>query len=232
MEELYNSEAKITLITNGSLLAKHLEVCRWLEKITVSVHTTDNSKYQQIIGTSFEFSELVNNLKLVRRNYPNANIRFNCTVVKGVNSTEDNILNIINFAKELQASIKFIELLPNSKEDEEKFVSIDEIGYILTKNNYRLIEDGLLQKIYFDGESIIVLARIVCSVSRQLGTASPHCTSTNNVFLAADGTIKPCMRNSFEINVFDEIKNRDIVGFEKKMKVFFNTVSILCPYER
>lgn len=90
----------------------------------------------------------------------------------------------------------------------------------------------MLQRIYFDGESIIVLAKIVCSVSRQLGTASPHYTTTNNVFLAADGTIKPCMRNSFEINVFAEIKNRDIVGFKNKMKIFFNTVSILCPYEK
>lgn len=122
--------------------------------------------------------------------------------------------------------------MPNSKEDEENFVSIDEIERILKDHNFTLIENGLLQRIYFDGESIIVLAKIVCSVSRQLGTASPHCTTTNNVFLAADGTIKPCMRNSFEINVFDEIKNRDIIGFKNKMKIFFNTVSILCPYEK
>ena len=119
-----------------------------------------------------------------------------------------------------------------TKEDEENFVSIDEIEIILNEHNFTLIENGLLQRMYFDGESIIVLAKIVCSVSRQLGTASPHCTTTNNVFLAADGTIKPCMRNSFEINVFDEIKNRDIVGFKKKMKIFFNTVSVLCPYEK
>ncbi len=231
LEKLYDSQAKITLITNGSLLEKRIEICRWLEKLTVSVHTTDNAKYQQIIGVPFEFSNLVNNLKLVRNYYPQANIRFNSTIVKGINSTEDNILEIIGFAKELGASIKFIELLPNSKEDEDNFVSIDEIEYVLLKHNYRLLESGLLQKIYFDGESVIVLAKIVCSVSRQLGTASPHCTTTNNVFLAADGTIKPCMRNSFEIDVLDEIKNMDVDGFKKKMKVFFNTVSILCPYE-
>lgn len=232
LKTLYEEKAKITLITNGSLLDKHLEICKYLEKLTVSVHTIDNSKYQEIIGVPFNFINLSENLKSVKDNYPKTNIRFNSTIVKGVNSTENSIFEIINFAKDLGASIKFIELLPNSKEDEENYVSIDEIETILLKHNFNLIENGLLQRIYFDGESIIVLAKIVCSVSRQLGTASPHCTTTNNVFLAADGTIKPCMRNSFEINVFAEIKNRDIVGFKNKMKIFFNTVSILCPYEK
>lgn len=232
LKKLYDEDAKITLITNGSLLAKHLDICSYLEKLTVSVHTTDNSKYQNIIGVPFNFDSLKENLNLVRKTYPKTNIRFNSTIVKDVNSSENSIFEIIRFAKDLGASIKFIELLPNSKEDEENFVSIDEIEIILNEHNFTLIENGLLQRMYFDGESIIVLAKIVCSVSRQLGTASPHCTTTNNVFLAADGTIKPCMRNSFEINVFDEIKNRDIVGFKNKMKIFFNTVSVLCPYEK
>lgn len=232
LKKLCDEDAKITLITNGSLLDRHLDICSYLEKLTVSVHTTDNSKYQNIIGVPFNFDSLKKNLNLVRKTYPKTNIRFNSTIVKDVNSSENSILEIVGFAKELSASIKFIELLPNSKEDEENFVSIDEIERILKDHNFTLIENGLLQRIYFDGESIIVLAKIVCSVSRQLGTASPHCTTTNNVFLAADGTIKPCMRNSFEINVFDEIKNRDIIGFKNKMKIFFNTVSILCPYEK
>lgn len=221
LKKLYDEDAKITLITNGSLLAKHLDICSYLEKLTVSVHTTDNSKYQNIIGVPFNFDSLKENLNLVRKTYPKTNIRFNSTIVKDVNSSENSIFEIIRFAKDLGASIKFIELLPNSKEDEENFVSIDEIEIILKKHNFTLIENGLLQRIYFDGESIIVLAKIVCSVSRQLGTASPHCTTTNNVFLSADGTIKPCMRNSFEINVLDEIKNRDIVGFKKKDKNLF-----------
>ena len=212
LKKLYDEDAKITLITNGSLLAKHLDICSYLEKLTVSVHTTDNSKYQNIIGVPFNFDSLKENLNLVRKTYPKTNIRFNSTIVKDVNSSESSIFEIIRFAKNLGASIKFIELLPNSKEDEENFVSIDEIEIILKKHNFMLIENGLLQRIYFDGESIIVLAKIVCS--------------------SADGTIKPCMRNSFEINVLDEIKNRDIVGFKKKIKIFFNTVSILCPYEK
>lgn len=231
LKKLRDSGAKITLITNGSLLAKKVDICQWLERITVSVHTTDNEKYQQIIGVPFKLEGLVENLKLVRKEYPEANIRFNCTVVKGVNSEENNILDIIEFAKKMKASIKFIELLPDSKEDEENFVPIEGIHKILLKNDYRLIENGPLQKIYSDGESVIVLAKIVCSLSRQLGTAKPHCTETNNVFLAADGTVKPCMKNSFEINVLKEIKNRDKINFEKKMELFFNTVSHLCPYE-
>ena len=232
LERLYNLGAKITLVTNGSLLDKHVDICKWLEKITVSVHTTDNAKYQEIIGRPFALTSLMQNLSLAREKYPNANLRFNCTVVKGVNSSEENILDIIKFAKKMGASIKFIELLPETKEDDENFVPIEEVEKILVNHNYKLIENGLLQKIYFDGESVIVLARIVCSVSRHLGTATPHCTATNSIFLAADGTIKPCMKNSFEINVLQEIKNRDIINFEKKIKIFFSTVAILCPYEK
>lgn len=214
--KLYNSGAKITLITNGSILSQNIKICKWLEKLTVSVHTTNNDQYQKVIGVPFNFSNLVNNLKLVRKYYPKINIRFNATLVKGINSSENEILRIIKLAKKLEASIKFIELLPNTEEDERKFVSIEIIGKILMRHNYKLFEDGQLQKIYFNKGLIVVLAKIVCSVSRQLGTASPHCTTTNNVFLAADGTIKPCMKNSFEINVLKEIKNKDADEFKKR----------------
>lgn len=231
LENLYKDNAKITLITNGSLLNKNIEICQWLNRITISVHTMDSDKYKEIIGTSFELNKLISNLIEVRNQNPTTNIRFNCTIVKGINDKEQDILKIINFAENLGASIKFIELLPNSKEDENNFVSIDEIEKILFKQNYNLIETSPLQKIYSNGNTTIVLARIVCSISKQLGTAYPHCTTTNSLFLAADGTIKPCMRNDFEINMLQEIKDRDIEGIENKLGIFFEKVSNLCPFE-
>lgn len=58
LKKLCDEDAKITLITNGSLLDRHLDICSYLEKLTVSFHPTDNSKYQNIIGVPFNFDSL------------------------------------------------------------------------------------------------------------------------------------------------------------------------------
>lgn len=231
LQQLKAAKAKITLVSNGSMLSNHLDICNCLDKLTISVHTMNNTKYQQIIRNAYRIEMLKENLMTVRKYYKDLHIRFNCTIVKGVNSSENDIMDIIHFAEDLNASVKFIELLPNTKEDEKVYVPIEDIEKILLDRNYTLLRNHVLQKIYTNGKSIVVLARIVCSLSKLLGTSKPHCTDTNSIFLASDGTIKPCMKNSFEIDVLEEIKNRDVHNLEKKLNVFYNKVSTLCPYE-
>ena len=232
IELLHKSNAKITLVSNGSMINMYPNIFQWLEKLTVSVHTTNNQKYQNIIGCPYDFNSLKENLLLVRNKNNNLHIRFNCTIVKGLNSSENDVLDIINFAESINCSVKFIELLPNTTGDEKLYVPIEEIEQILLKHNYKLTQDSILQKIYTNKKNIIVLSKIVCSISRKLGTSSPHCTETNSIFLASDGTIKPCMKNSLEINVLKEIKDKNLKNFEKKMQIFFNIVSTICPYEK
>lgn len=232
LQQLNTLNAQITLVSNGSMLSSHLDICKYLEKLTISVHTMNNAKYQQITRNPYSIDLLKENLKSVRKHYPDLHIRFNCTLVKGVNSSENDIMDIIHFAETIQASVKVIELLPNTKEDEKAYVPIEEIETILLDHKFKLSRNDILQKIYTNGKTTVVLARIVCSLSKVLGTSKPHCTDTNSIFLASDGTIKPCMKNSFEIDVLEEIKTRDILNLEKKMDIFYNRVSTLCPYEK
>lgn len=232
LQQLKALKAQITLVSNGSMLSNHLEICEYLEKLTISVHTMNNTKYQQIIRNDYQIEMLKENLMAAREHNRDLHIRFNCTIVKGINSSENDIMDIIHFAEDINASVKFIELLPNTREDEKVYVPIEEIEKILLDHNFKLFRNQILQKIYSNGKSTVVLARIVCSLSKALGTSKPHCTDTNSIFLASDGTIKPCMKNSFEIDVLEEIKNRDLHNLEKKMNIFYNKVSTLCPYEK
>jgi|GEM_PF-1683736 len=45
--------------------------------------------------------------------YPYVEMRLNTTFVKGINTSEEEILQYLDFAKEIQASIKYVELYPN-----------------------------------------------------------------------------------------------------------------------
>lgn len=230
-KELFNNNAKTTIVTNGSLILKYLEICNYVERINISLHTLNHNKYQQITNGNYSIEKIKSNISNLRKIFPNINIRLNCTLINGINTEKQEILNLLDFAYLNNSSIKFIELLPE-KETLNLFYPIKNLERILQEENYFLLEESAIQKIYIKGNHIVILSRIVCSLSRQLKTSKPHCNDTNSLFLTSDGNIHPCMKNSFEISILDEIKNRDKILLNGKLQIFFNSVSLLCPYQK
>ena len=79
---LYDCKAKITLVSNGSLLNRFHEIGEWLHRINISLHTLDQEQYQDITQTKTRLDHILNNIELMRNLYPNLQIRLNATVVK------------------------------------------------------------------------------------------------------------------------------------------------------
>lgn len=46
-EKLYKNGAKITLVTNGYLLDKKIEICKYINRINLSIHTLNSSNYEK-----------------------------------------------------------------------------------------------------------------------------------------------------------------------------------------
>ena len=83
IKRLYEEGAKITVVTNGSLLHQHLPSIKYINRINVSIHTINQDLYGEIIGRENEKLHIVmNNLQTIRALYPDLKIRLNVTPCK------------------------------------------------------------------------------------------------------------------------------------------------------
>ncbi|MDR2063484.1 MAG: radical SAM protein [Candidatus Nomurabacteria bacterium] len=231
MEKLKELGAKTTIVSNGTLLeqyARSKQLGDLLDKITISLHTTQSDIYKKITRGNFDIENIKENLKVLRQNNPELSIRINYTLLEDVNTKPEYFEEAIKFAHSIKASIRFIELC----DDQTDYYPIEKVGEWLRGVGFIEIDKNLLQWYFSDGEVAVILNRIVCSVARALHTPTPHCNDTNSVFLSSDGTIKPCMMREFEISVLDEIKNRNILELSRKMNIFFDSIEHLCPYRK
>ena len=105
--------------------------------------------------------KILRNIAYIRNKYPSVDLRLNVVLTKGVNNTEKNIMELLNFTEKIGGSIKFIELYTRKKEDIVKLEFVEEI---LLKNNYKYYESSNVSKKYMtNGKTDVVMSRIFCA---------------------------------------------------------------------
>ena len=159
--KLKQKNAKITMTTNGYLLDKNIEIGNLLNKLNISVHSLNKEKFEELCGKKDSFEKVINNIKMFRAQYPTLNIGINTTIIKGINSDEKEIEELIEMAGLLKVELKFIELYPkNAKE----FVPIHTLEPILKKLGFYIVKSEFRKNIYTNKKQIITLTRCTCSV--------------------------------------------------------------------
>ena len=115
-KKLHYAGGKITIVTNGYLLMDKIDLLKYVDRINISIHTLNEQKYNEIVGLENVFGKVIHGLKMVRKLYPDLEIRLNITPT--VNNWSAELLKeILGFSKELKASVKFTELFPNTESD-------------------------------------------------------------------------------------------------------------------
>ncbi|MDD4531490.1 MAG: radical SAM protein [Candidatus Pacebacteria bacterium] len=222
-QSLFNSGAKITLVTNGYLLNEKIEIGKYIDRANISFHSTIKKKYESAVRRINSYEKVVDNICLFRKTYPDKSIRLNSTVINNLNSKKEDVLSLISFAKEIKGSIKYIELFPpNSK----NFTPLEKIGDILIEEGFKLRCTQPTKIVFSDGETEVILSKILCAIQ---ATNSCHCWKNNNIFVSQDGNIKPCMNKKDRFNVLKEIKNRDNIGIIDKINSSIDFLSNGCP---
>lgn len=222
---LYKENAKIYLTTNGYLLNKQIEICKYLKKLNISIHSLDNEKYKKITGTNVNVEEIIQTIKDIKKIYPNLDITIDVTLLKGIN-TDVDIDRFINLSKELKIKIKFIELFLYSKDylyEIEKIRSkLLQLGFIKT-NEY-------VRKIKYEKESSqIYTAKCFCNLEENVGLNGKYCNLYNDLFIAPDGKIQLCRLQNNEVDILQELKSRNENELLKKIKYAYEVLGENCP---
>lgn len=225
VKELHKENARIYLTTNGYLLNKQIEICKYLKKLNISIHSLDNKKYKKITGTDVNVEEIIQTIKDIKRMYPNLDITIDVTLLKDINTDED-IDKFIDLSKDLNIKIKFIELFLYSKDywyEVEKIKSkLLHLEFIKT-NEY-------VRKIKYEKEgSQIYIAKCFCNLKENTGYNGKHCNMYNDLFISPDGKIQLCRLQNREVDILQELKSRNENELFKKIKYAYEILGEKCP---
>lgn len=219
----------ITIVTNGSYLDEKLEVCKYINKLNISLHSLNKCEYEKIVNKKDSFEKIMKNIKLVRREYPNLEINLNCAFIK-CEKMYEKVLNVIEFARENSLNVKFIELFPKNCKD---FMVIEELEDFLLGNGHRILEtNDKKTKFSNTKNNYIYIMKCFCSKALDFESPSEFCNKNNDVFITPDGNAKVCRLRKDEINLLNDIKNRDEIKLSIKLKEAFKNLGKDCPFEK
>lgn len=187
LHENYGLEIGIT--TNGTLLSGKLNSLKasGVTKLNISLDSLDKDRFFKITGKD-RFERVMNSILLAEELgfYP---LKINCVVMKGIN--DDEILNFVNFVKDRNMNIRFIEYMPFSGNgwSEGKFIGYQEIKTTI-ENEFCLIpyissKTEVANNFYISGHKGMV--SFINSISNHF------CDGCNRLRITSEGSLKLCL---------------------------------------
>ena len=184
---------ELTLTTNGSQLARLAQPLKdaGLSRINISLDSLQPERFKQITRTG-QLSEVLAGIKAAQQ-AGFKHIKLNCVMMRGRN--DDEILDIVNFARQQQLDLAFIEEMPlgviTEHQRAQTFISNDDIRQQISAV-YPLLAatdvTGGPARYYRMSDS-----------NSRIGFISPHshnfCESCNRVRVTVEGRLLLCLGN-------------------------------------
>ncbi len=207
----YNKEVALVLSTNGFLLKKMAKGLKnaGLSRVNVSL---DSLKSDRVLKIS-QKDALKNTLEGIEESLKvGLKLKLNTVVIKSVN--DDEILELLEYAKNRQIQIRYIEFMENTHAKSlVKGLKEREILDLIAQK-YKIVA---AEKPKQGSSKIYTLEN-----GYQFGIIAPHsddfCQSCNRIRLASDGKICPCLYYQDAIDAKEAIMNKDIKNIKRLLK--------------
>lgn len=198
----HNPKVTLALTSNGFLLKKFAKTLKTagLTRVNISL---DSLKKETIIKLSKKDAQKDILEGIEEAINVGLEVKINTVALKNIN--ENEIINLLNFAKNKGVSIRFIEYMENTHaRDSLKGLKEDEIlSIISTQYNFKPLKASHLgpAKLYKLDNGYV------------FGVIAPHdddfCKSCNRIRLTAEGMICPCLYYQDAINAKDSILSKN-----------------------
>ncbi len=212
----------ISLTTNGLTLYKHAEKLKkaGLDRLNISLDSLNPDKFKVMTGGNV--NDVIKGIKKAKE-VGFKKIKINIVALKNkgnpLMSNEDEILDFVEFAKDNDLEIRFIEMMP--------------IGFNFSFNKDILTMADIKEKIekkfgklipsYSDGSGaarVFKIPHLDVKIGFISPISQPFCDNCSKLRLTADGNIKLCLRTDEEIQARDIIRNgsdTELDNFIKKV---------------
>ncbi|WP_432205245.1 GTP 3',8-cyclase MoaA (plasmid) [Cetobacterium somerae] len=193
---------KIALTTNGVNLLENLDTFKknGLKRINISLDSLNASKYNEITRGG-DFNKIFTTIKeAISKNFER--IRLNVVIMKDIN--DDEILDFVNLTKDLNISVRFIEVMPIG--EGKKFLPIknSEILNLIKKHYYlekchNLSTDGPAS--YYKVQNFLGEIGFISPLSNNF------CENCNRVRVTSNGFLKLCLHYNDGIDLLHYLNN-------------------------
>lgn len=192
------------MTTNGAGLVKHAPGLRQggLQRLNISLDSLDPVRFKQLTRTG-DLHKVINGLHAAQ-DAGFEHIKLNAVIMKGRN--EDEVLDLVEFARRESVDISFIEEMPLGDVSDhsrgETYYSSDEVQAAIESRHALLptTESTLGPSRYF---------RMTDSASR-VGFISPHshnfCATCNRVRVTVEGRLLLCLGNEHSVDLRETLR--------------------------
>ncbi len=181
-------EIDINITTNGILIKEKVNFLKeYSIKVNLSLDTLNREKFKKITGFDF-LDEIIEGIDLcIKLKVP---LKINTVMLKGINDEE--IFDLIEFSREKELIVRFIEYMPLSGNDNWKkfFISKKEImEKIKEKYNifYQEKEKIAENYILYDGKKFVAKVGFISTITE------PFCDFCSRLRITSDGKIVLCL---------------------------------------
>lgn len=224
----------IGISTNGTLLAKIEDGMTLAEKLVragvrtanISLDSLDPATYRLTTGRDLLHRVLEGIDAAITAGFES--IKFNCVLMK--NQTEREIPAIIAFAREKNALLRFIELMPVSTQE---VLSSDNFLPVATAKALVEQTHGALTPLPEFKTNGPALYHLVPGTGQKIGfigamTNLHFCESCNKLRLTCDGKLRPCLGSFLEFDLLSVVR----AGCsDEELSAFFRNVVARKPKE-
>jgi cyclic pyranopterin phosphate synthase len=214
-EKLASLPVELSITSNAVIIHKFIDTLKKykVNNINVSLDTLISQKFKEITLRD-EFDIVYKNiLLLVKEGF---NVKINAVLMKGVNDNE--IVDFINFTKDLKVSVRFIEFMPfdGNKWDLSKMVSYKEVmAYV--NNAFPESDIQRLKDAPNDTSKNYRIKGFKGSFAVISSVTNPFCDSCNRLRLTANGQLKNCLFSSSESDLLSTLRSgKSIEGVIQK----------------
>ena len=204
LEKLASLPVELSITSNAVIIDRFIDTLKanGVKSINVSLDSLDREKFKEITRRD-EFEKVYNNiLLLVSEGFK---VKLNAVLIKDFNDNE--IIDFINFTKDLPISIRFIEFMPfdGNKWDMKKMVSYKEVmEYVNAHFSEAQIER--LQDAPNDTSKNYKIKGYKGSFAIISSVTNPFCDSCNRLRLTANGQLKNCLFSASESDLLTTLR--------------------------
>lgn len=205
LEKLATLPVELSITSNAVIIDKFIDVLKKynVKTINVSLDSLDAAKFKHITRRH-EFKKVYDNILLLV--HEGFNVKVNVVLIKGFNDNE--IINFINFTKNLPIVVRFIEFMPfdGNKWDMSKMVSYANVmTYVY--NAFADIKIERLKDAPNDTSKNYKIKDYKGSFAIISSVTNPFCDSCNRLRLTANGQLKNCLFSSGESDLLTTLRN-------------------------
>lgn len=189
---------QVTMTSNGALLSAHLPDLKLLDGINISLDALDEALFQEITGFA-DSGKILKNIALLAENSVK-NIKINCVLLDQWNEKEH--LKLAELTREMDITVKFIELMPLGCGRNLPSYSLDALGHVLRENYGNLLP--ISEKLGNGPANYYKIKGFRGNIGFIAAVSHKFCETCNRIRITSDGFLKTCLQyeSGFDLKPF------------------------------